>query len=242
MIKLFTITLTLLLGIATNALAGETLVLNSKRTIDIIGVVNGEILNAARQIDRLSRESKEPIYLVINSPGGSVVAGTAFLSAMEMAQKRGATFHCVSGVLAASMAFQILASCDKRYALEGTALLFHGVRMFFIGSITTEIAKEIHRDLAEIDARLGPFLRESMGMSEEAFKYHNDRETLWTTSSLLENINKDWITIVKDVEGTGNLFVIDRKERVDINGIKIDSTSNFLKKYISPLYIFLGLE
>ena len=70
----------------------------------------------------LESVSEEDIYIYINSPGGSIIAGLALYDTMKYIKPKVNTI-CVG--LAASMAAFILSSGDKRYALENSEIMIH---------------------------------------------------------------------------------------------------------------------
>lgn len=195
--------LLLALALCAQSLSASTLSLPKERTIAITGPVDGGIIAQANQVYTLAQASKEPIYLVLNSPGGSVYAGVQMLSAMRAARARGVEFRCLSTLMSASMAFQIFAYCDKRYALENTLLLWHPMRS--AGQLTAD-GHEIEGDTMRlIEARLIRHLLKVLNIPKEVFFKHWRAETMWTAAALL-TISPNFLTIVDDVDGMPELF------------------------------------
>lgn len=90
-----------------------------------IVVLAGEIgENAYAVIDQIVEVSKnkKPIWLLINSPGGSVIDGALVISAMESA---GVPVYTVCMQLCASMAAIIHQHGTKRYVIDRSFLMFH---------------------------------------------------------------------------------------------------------------------
>ena len=90
-------------------------------------LLNGEINDTTANIwiaELLYLESvnDEDIYIYINSPGGSIIAGLALYDTMRFIKPNVNTV-CVG--LAASMAAFILSSGDKRFALENSEIMIH---------------------------------------------------------------------------------------------------------------------
>ena len=90
-------------------------------------LLNGEINDTTANVwiaELLYLESvnDEDIYIYINSPGGSIIAGLALYDTMRFIKPNVNTV-CVG--LAASMAAFILSSGDKRYALENSEIMIH---------------------------------------------------------------------------------------------------------------------
>ena len=82
--------------------------------------VMDESVNAA--IDLISSSSSNTIYLVLDSPGGGVLAGARLLAYMKHSGKNIIT---VCGGLCASMAFQIFEAGSRRLMTEKSVLMAH---------------------------------------------------------------------------------------------------------------------
>lgn len=193
----------MLLALSTPTFAG-TITLPKARTLTINGEVTGAIVLQANEVYALALKSSDPIYFVINSPGGSVYAGLQMLTAMRAAKSRGVKFHCLSTLMAASMAFQIYSYCDYRYAFENTLLLFHPMRVSK-GTFTSDEmvyqADLMHR----LEGPLVEMLIKTLRMERGLFFTHYSQETLWTAYALLQ-ASPRYLTIVDDAEGLGVLF------------------------------------
>lgn len=192
--------ITSLLLTSCTALAGG-LVVDEGRKIEIYEVVRApSILDYANRVFELAAESSDPIYVVINSPGGSVFAGLQFISALDQVRSQGVEVRCVVPGMAASMAFQILIHCDKRYALRYSLLLWHPVRVAGFMVITPDTALALYTDMAAIEALMVPELITALGMPESEFYYHYRQETMWTAASLALAAPK-FLEIVDNVQG-----------------------------------------
>ena len=173
---------------------------NPERTLRIFGEVNSGIISKANTILDMSEKSKDPIYLVINSPGGSVIAGLQVISAMRIVRHRGVTIKCVVPMMAASMAFQIFAECDERYAFDNSLLLWHPIRVFMQGPLTPKEAKDIARMMELYEKHMVDVLLDRLDISREVFDYHYYSETLHLGIGLKE-IAPGFLTLIKDVRG-----------------------------------------
>lgn len=180
----------------------KTLKINADRTLYITGEIRGnDLIEKADKLMELAEGSKEPIYLVINSPGGSVLPGIQFISAMNVAQKRGVSIRCFVPMLAASMAFQIFAECDRRYTFNNALHLWHPIRISgTFQALTPQTLLDIYHDLRAWEVKLVASLKDKLDVSDEVFQYHYERETLHLGASLKE-IAPDFLTIVDDVKG-----------------------------------------
>lgn len=164
-----------------SAMAAKKLVMNKERTVKIEGVVNGSILREMNRVYELVEKSKKPIYLWINSPGGSVYAGLQFINAMKAAQAQGVAFVCYTHIMAASMAFQILAECDKRYGLAYSLYLWHPMALSTQKAMTQDDLKRAQEDMKQLEQPLIRRLLKKLKIDKKIFYRHYYNETLFTT-------------------------------------------------------------
>jgi ATP-dependent Clp protease protease subunit len=85
-----------------------------------VGFVNTQFLIAQLQV--LNAKSSSPIYLLIDSPGGSVLDGGQLVSAMEVSK---APIYTVCTRICASMAAVIHSYGTKRLATDRSILMYH---------------------------------------------------------------------------------------------------------------------
>ena len=78
----------------------------------------------------------QPIQLIINSAGGSVVDGFDIVSQIRSLQRAGISVRGHVQGDAASMAAVIFASCSTRSMTSLSRLMWHGVQTFAVGDIT----------------------------------------------------------------------------------------------------------
>ena len=185
---------------------------DSKRLIRIVGVIDGQILQQADKLLKLTEDkTKSDIFILLNSPGGQVFPGEVFIDAIGQAQAMGITVKCFSPVYAASMAFNIMLHCNENYVLNHTKLLFHPVRRGYKGVIKAKDALEIAKDLLKIDQRLLTILDNKLTLSGEQIRYHYDRETFWNGSELAPLFKNDFFKVVKGITGIKDIFQISPK-------------------------------
>jgi len=131
---------------------------------------------------------RQSIHLVINSPGGSVDDGFAFLNRLDYARSKGVVVSCYVPEIAASMAFQILLHCDHRYALKRAGLLWHRVSLTAGrgARINSLIAADLLKDLLLVDKQIIQDLQEHLPMKKEQILFHLDKETMHLATDLKE--------------------------------------------------------
>lgn len=166
----------------------KALVLDGLITPGSIGPIADELLRAS-----LAEEGT--VDLIINSPGGSVVEGFAFISKMEAAKANGLVIRCFVPEYAASMAFQILVHCSpgERYALPRAFLLWHHARVVLGGGTSSPPGKVMtSEELAHVGLELRMLdyliLTEILAVMPEVpstvVRYHFDMQTLQTGLAL----------------------------------------------------------
>lgn len=102
----------------------KTIKVDPKRTVRIdfpIGYFEPIDTEVKEQLSELGK-SKEPIFVLLNSPGGSVDVGNEIVSLMQAAD--GPVYTVCVG-LCASMAAIILEHGTKRFALDRATIMFH---------------------------------------------------------------------------------------------------------------------
>jgi ATP-dependent Clp protease, protease subunit len=100
----------------------KVLSINSSRTLTVYGQVTQETEEVGRQVTALSKKSKEPIVILIDSPGGSILSGEKVVSAIEASR---ADVYTVCVGMCASMAAIIHAYGTKRLATDRAILMYH---------------------------------------------------------------------------------------------------------------------
>jgi ATP-dependent protease ClpP protease subunit len=188
-----------LFALTATAAPAKVLDLDTERTIYINGPIGGNSIDIANQIEAFALKPV-PVYLVINSPGGEVTLGYLIINSMNVAKERGVTFKCYVPQMAASMAYQVFANCNERYALPGAYLLWHAVRLSAQITLTPNLTKQIYIELRMIERRMTAELLSAMNVDKKFFYYHYNVETLWTASQLLEHDPK-FLNIVTDASG-----------------------------------------
>jgi ATP-dependent protease ClpP protease subunit len=87
--------------------------------ISIVGPISAQ--TEATFAKELFSKDFDDVYVFLDSPGGSIIAGNGIISAMKSSGKK---VTCIAK-FAASMAFVILQSCDNRYVTEDSIIMQH---------------------------------------------------------------------------------------------------------------------
>jgi len=130
-----------------------------------------------------SESADEPIWMYINSPGGSVYSGLAIYDTMNMIDAP--VYTCVMG-LAASMAFILAIAGEKghRYALPNSKLMLHQPLGGIDYAQATDIA--IHNDeIQDLKKDINTIIAEHTGQSIAKVKKLSERDTWMKASDAL---------------------------------------------------------
>ena len=148
--------------------------------------VNDAIANSlvAQMLYLDSEDSPKPIYLYINSPGGSVTAGLAIFDTMQYVKSDVVTI-CVG--LAASMGAFLLAAGTKgkRLALPHSRIMIHQP----LGGTSQRQASDIEieaREILRIKDMLNQSLADMCGQTLEKVTKDTDRDYFLSAAEAME--------------------------------------------------------
>ncbi len=148
--------------------------------------VNDAIANSlvAQMLYLDSEDSSKPIYLYLNSPGGSVTAGLAIFDTMQYVKSDVVTI-CVG--LAASMGAFLLAAGTKgkRLALPHSRIMIHQP----LGGTSQRQASDIEieaREILRIKDMLNQSLADMCGQSLEKVTKDTDRDYFLSAAEAME--------------------------------------------------------
>jgi ATP-dependent protease ClpP protease subunit len=165
----------------------------------IQGAIGGQrAIEAAANILKSASETGE-VNIVINSPGGDVITGTAIVSAIEIVKARGVKVNCVVPFLAASMAMHVFGHCDNRYALRYSFLLFHAAYASNVPKVTEKDAETFSHALETLTRDLDNYLRLQLGATVADYNKYSDAEVIWPAPRLPETFPNFKMTIIEDV-------------------------------------------
>lgn len=185
-----------LLSLGSRAASRNDVVLTAKNSLVFSGPVSASsVAKNQKKLAEISNElgSNDVIYLVIDSPGGSVLAGLEFITfAKALPQKvKPLCLYC------ASMGYQIFQALDERLVLPSSQLMSHRATLGGIGGqIPGEIdsrLNSIRRILDEIDS--GTAAR--VGMSFEQYRKAIYNELYLWGREAVEQKHADRMPIVR---------------------------------------------
>lgn len=151
---------------------------DESRILSFYGAVNSG--SAAAAIQKLAdwhrRDPGEPIEMIFNSPGGSVIDGLALFDYIQELRRRGTHVTTITMGMAASMGGILLQAGDVRVASKNSVLLIHEVSSGAGGKVS-----EIEDELAFMKL-----------LQDKCVNILAERSTLSATQIKHRWIKKDW--------------------------------------------------
>ena len=155
---------------------------------------------SANKLIRFGNGSKKPVYIVIDSPGGSVIGGLPIITAIDRLNSRGIEVNCVVDGMAMSMATHILAACTNRYALPTSLIMWHPIAInLMFARLTEKSAAQIKTQLTLLSKYLDTRLRSKLRISKETFQKYNEGEYIVFAHTLDKSIAPRFLTLVDDI-------------------------------------------
>lgn len=128
----------------------------TNRSVDLIGKVDTDVVRrVVNRLLQLNASSHDPIYLRIDSFGGSVEAGYVLVDAIEAIES---PVYAVIESKAYSMAAIIAVFCDRTFILPHATMMFHEASYGTLGEDPSNRAKmefnvryldRMHREIAK---------------------------------------------------------------------------------------------
>jgi len=169
---------------ATSAIPSDVIILKDSNTVALTAVVDGasvgKVISELYKLDQ--KNTSEPIYLVLNTPGGSIEDG---FNLMTVAQGLHRKVNTVT-VFAASMGFQIAQALGDRYITQYGTLMSHKAKGGFQGEFP-----------GQVNSRLNYWLDRVMEMDKVTVSRTHGKQTLEGYRSAYAN--ELWLTGSKSV-------------------------------------------
>lgn len=175
----------------------EVVVLTSSNTIVLNSEVNGDsvsrVISDAKKLDnayslKAKFNGKRPLYLFLNTPGGSIQAGLELIEALSGLDHKVNTIT----LFAASMGFQIAQNLGDRLILKNGVLMSHHAAGQFEGSFGGVSP-------SQVDARYQLWLDRVRELDEQTVKRTNGKQTYESYVKAYDH--EMWLTGSKSVEG-----------------------------------------
>lgn len=141
----------------------------------------------------LGQRSKDPVSVIINNRGGSVMAGLAIINGLEHLQQKGIDVDALVLCASMSMATVILASCTKgkRYAMDRSVIHLHSGHQKISGT-----PEEIEQ-IKGLNDRLIFQIRQILAERTTIPEYYKKRESLEISADRLREDKETRMNCVK---------------------------------------------
>jgi ATP-dependent protease ClpP protease subunit len=176
MIKALLLAASLLLPATLHAKKSNTVVLTPKNTIVLNGPVTPQSMSRLK-VDLLNKYyslyKPKVIYLVLDTPGGSVIAGDQFI---DFANSLNIEIKTIA-IFSASMGFHLIQNLGERLVTESSVLMSHRASLQLRGELYGEFDSRLGHIRATID-RLDNRIAKRMELSLPRYQYVI-RDELW---------------------------------------------------------------
>lgn len=182
--KLLSIALMTLLTFSCEAKTNKTLTLSKNNTLVLNEEVNElttSVLLAKAMVMDANLNTGEPIYLFLNTPGGSIKAGLSFIDTLS---GLGRPVHTVT-IFAASMGFQIAQGLSTRYVLANGEYMSHRAAGQFGGSFGG-------KEASQLSTRYNSWLEKIKQLDMKTVSRTNGKQTLESYQAAYQN--EMWVT------------------------------------------------
>ncbi len=128
----------------TATVEAKTIILKTTNTINVDGAINSQSMKDVKKrvLELVYKRGKKdyPLYLVIDSPGGSIYAGNKLINLLDTVDN----LHTIT-IFAASMGSGIVQSVKgKRYITKNGIMMFHRAKGQFAGQFNDgEVEKQL---------------------------------------------------------------------------------------------------
>lgn len=185
------------LGLATMSSA-KVVHVDKKRVIQITGPIYSTYKPASKLIE-LANKNTKPVYILIDSNGGSVVEGIRFMRIMDRAKARGVKIKCVVTGHAMSMAFSIFSNCSERYAMPLSLLMWHPAYVQGNLKLTEKDANALGYQIKLLTEYLNRIVRNALRLPESVYQEYYENEYI-TLAWDLKRLSPTFVTLVSDVQ------------------------------------------
>jgi ATP-dependent protease ClpP protease subunit len=174
--KLKTLITSMLLMLTTTIALAKDVTLTSDNVLILNDAVDGEtvakIMKKATELNA-KLPSKEPIYLVLYTPGGSIQDGIEMITFLKSLNR---PVHTIS-IFAASMGFQTVQGLGERYVTEFGTLMAHKAKGSFSGEFPGQIdSRYVYylQRLNELDKKVVARSKGKLTMEKFRAMYENE--------------------------------------------------------------------
>jgi ATP-dependent Clp protease protease subunit len=192
----------------------KTIILSSKNTVIMNKpFTDASVANVQQKLAKLSEKSKRPLYLVLDSPGGSISAGQSLI---DFANALPNKVHTIT-LFAASMAYLTAQHLDRRYVISSARLMSHRARISGLGGqVPGEANSRLHH-IGSIVQELLKSTAKRVGVSYNEY-----------LGSIYDEL---WLTAQQSVERNHADEIVNVKCDKSLNGTYYDTVVTFFGEF-----------
>jgi ATP-dependent Clp protease protease subunit len=174
--------LLLVLMFLTSTCFAKDIVLTRDNTATLRGPVDGtsvaDVMSQLSELNKVGGEN-DPIYLILQTPGGSVFAGLQLIEYMNSLRR---PVHSVAN-FAASMGFHILENSKKRYITKYGTIMSHRASGGFDGDIPQQVNSRFKHIVDLIEKMDDQVISRTNGKYTRASYMELIRDEYWAVGS-----------------------------------------------------------
>lgn len=189
-------------------------ILNKNNVATLSDEVNGNSVGDTVSQLRGLKETKEPIYLFMDTPGGSIQSGLELIEALKGSSRQIKTITS----FAASMGFQIVQNANERLILKNGVLMAHKAR----GQVDGEFGG---KGPSQMDNRLNFWKQRLQDLDIQTVNRSNGKQTIESYQNAYEN--ELWLTGTQAVEQGYADRVVVVKCDASLDGVNTRTTTFF---------------
>lgn len=189
--------LVLALLLSCSAYSSLTYQADKARTIYVSGAIMEPMGAQIMSLALMALDGREPITIVIDSPGGIVDFGQEFIDAMAKLKSRDVELVCVAKE-AQSMGMAIFNACTTRYAVKDSVLMWHSV-WTSARKLNWEDAEEVAKRLKKADEQVLSPIEHELCLTHEEFETSRKAEKGWSGPELSSKC-PEYVKVVDSLE------------------------------------------
>jgi ATP-dependent Clp protease protease subunit len=179
--KRFLLSLLAILLVSAGTADARNIVLSTTNHVVLKGEISSKSVNKA--IYDISTHPSNAIYMYINSPGGSIIAGNSLIDFLKNSPKK---VYCIAD-FAASMAFTILQHCERRYVMNNSVIMQHEASIGLENSVPKFLS--LLKMLLAMIYNTEKETASRIGLSYKAYKKHTSSDWwLYGKNAVSKNI------------------------------------------------------
>lgn len=209
--------------------------LTDQNTMSLNGPVTGQSMAGLMiELNRLNQiQTNEPIFLLLNSPGGSVYDGFDFIRYAQTSRRKIETVT----IFAASMAFQIVEALGERNVTSFSTLMSHKASGGFSGEFPGQLDSRYQHVLSHIAEQDKQVVERTKG--KQTIDSYNKliQNEYWanSTRSIKDGFADQEVTVKCDASLSG-----ERNEDIDLGLFSLSVTFSKCPLITEPLSVSLG--